>query len=73
MLAPGYLADVNVIDLDGLRLHGPEVVAEALGRHVYAAGNSVEPGATCGAFRGRAATVQPLLEKRGLLPVSADA
>jgi N-acyl-D-aspartate/D-glutamate deacylase len=28
VLAPGYLADVNVIDLDGLRLHGPEVVAD---------------------------------------------
>ncbi|MCB0960842.1 MAG: amidohydrolase family protein, partial [Acidimicrobiales bacterium] len=25
VLAPGYLADVNVIDFDNLRLHGPEV------------------------------------------------
>ena len=28
VLAPGYVADVNLIDLDGLRLHGPEVVAD---------------------------------------------
>ncbi len=28
VLAPGYLADVNVIDLDGLRLGVPEVVAD---------------------------------------------
>ncbi|MBR0898937.1 amidohydrolase family protein [Bradyrhizobium tropiciagri] len=26
LLAPGYVADVNVIDLDGLRLHAPTVV-----------------------------------------------
>jgi N-acyl-D-aspartate/D-glutamate deacylase len=28
VLAPGYVADVNVIDFEGLRLHGPEVVAD---------------------------------------------
>lgn len=42
-------------------------VAQRLLKHVYAAGNSVEPGAAYAAFRGRAPTVQPLLEKRGLL------
>jgi peptidyl-dipeptidase Dcp len=42
-------------------------VAERLLKHVYAAGNSVEPGASYAAFRGRPATVTPLLEKRGLL------
>jgi peptidyl-dipeptidase Dcp len=42
-------------------------VAARLKRHIYAAGNSVEPGATYTAFRGRPATVQPLLKKRGLL------
>ena len=26
VLAPGYRADVNVIDYDGLRLHDPEMV-----------------------------------------------
>ena len=42
-------------------------VAQRLLRHVYSAGNSVEPGAAYAAFRGREPTVQPLLEKRGLL------
>ena len=42
-------------------------VAERLKRHIYATGNSVEPGATYAAFRGRGPTVQPLLEKRGLV------
>jgi peptidyl-dipeptidase Dcp len=42
-------------------------VAARLKRHIYAAGNSVEPGAAFAAFRGRAPAVQPLLEKRGLL------
>ena len=41
--------------------------AERLRRHVYAAGNSVEPAATFAAFRGRPPTVEPLLKKRGLL------
>jgi peptidyl-dipeptidase Dcp len=42
-------------------------VAQRLLRHIYSTGNSVEPGAAYAAFRGRAPTVQPLLEKRGLL------
>jgi peptidyl-dipeptidase Dcp len=42
-------------------------VAERLRRHVYAAGDSVEPAATYEAFRGRAARIEPMLEKRGLL------
>jgi peptidyl-dipeptidase Dcp len=41
--------------------------AQALRRHIYASGNSVEPGAAYAAFRGRAPTVEPLLRKRGLL------
>ncbi|HRH89343.1 MAG TPA: M3 family metallopeptidase [Rubrivivax sp.] len=44
-------------------------VAERLRRHVYASGNSVEPGAAYAAFRGRAPQVGPLLRKRGLVPV----
>jgi len=43
------------------------VVAERLKRCIYAAGNSVEPGAAFAAFRGRAPAIEPLLEKRGLL------
>jgi peptidyl-dipeptidase Dcp len=42
-------------------------VAARLKRHIYSSGNSVEPGAAYQAFRGRAATVTPLLRKRGLL------
>jgi len=42
-------------------------VAQRLLHHIYAAGNSVEPGAAYAAFRGRPATVQPLLQKRGLM------
>ncbi|KPF50701.1 peptidase M3 [beta proteobacterium AAP121] len=42
-------------------------VAQALQRYIYSSGNSLEPGAAYAAFRGRAATVQPLLKKKGLL------
>ena len=42
-------------------------VAARLLRHVYGAGNSVEPGTAYRAFRGRDASVTPLLRKRGLL------
>jgi peptidyl-dipeptidase Dcp len=44
----------------------PQVAARLL-KHVYAAGDSVEPGATYAAFRGRAAKVEAMLDKRGLL------
>jgi peptidyl-dipeptidase Dcp len=46
-------------------------VAQALRRCIYAAGNSVEPGAAFAAFRGRAPTVTPLLKKRGFLEETA--
>ena len=42
-------------------------VAARLQRHIYAAGDSVEPGATYAAFRGRAPQLEPMLKKRGLL------
>ena len=42
-------------------------VAKRLLRFVYASGNSLEPGAAYIAFRGRAASVEPMLRKRGLL------
>jgi peptidyl-dipeptidase Dcp len=73
--AAGYYVYLwaEVLDADGYdAFHeagspfDPEV-AERLKRHVYASGNSVEPGAAYAAFRGRAPTVRPLLEKRGLL------
>jgi len=79
--ASGYYVYLwaEVLDADGygaFREAGSPfdpMVAEALRRHVYASGNSVEPGAAFAAFRGRPATVQPLLEKKGLVPVGADA
>ena len=46
-------------------------VAQALHRYIYSSGNSLEPGAAYAAFRGRPATVQPLLKKRGLLAEAA--
>jgi peptidyl-dipeptidase Dcp len=42
-------------------------VAGRLQRHIYAAGDSVEPGATYAAFRGRAPQIESMLRKRGLL------
>ena len=73
--AAGYYVYLwaEVLDADGYEAFveagspfAPEVAAR-LKQHVYSAGNSVEPQATYRAFRGRAATVQPLLRKRGLL------
>jgi peptidyl-dipeptidase Dcp len=48
-------------------------VAARLKRHIYASGNSVDPASAFAAFRGRAPTVQPLLNKRGLLPQAEPA
>ena len=42
-------------------------VAERLRRCIYAAGNSIEPGAAFRAFRGREPMVEPMLRQRGLL------
>jgi peptidyl-dipeptidase Dcp len=41
--------------------------AQRLLKHVYSAGNTVEPAKGFHAFRGRAARVEPMLRKRGLL------
>jgi peptidyl-dipeptidase Dcp len=73
--AAGYYVYLwaEVLDADGydaFREAGSPfdaAVAERLRRHIYAAGASVAPQDTYLAFRGRAAAVQPLLEKRGLL------
>ena len=42
-------------------------VAARLRTHIYSSGNSRAPADAYVTFRGRAATVQPLLLKRGLL------
>jgi peptidyl-dipeptidase Dcp len=43
-------------------------VAQALQRFIYGSGNSLEPRAAFVAFRGRAAQVEPMLRKKGLIP-----
>jgi len=73
--AAGYYVYLwaEVLDADGydafVEAGSPfdAAVAARLKRHVYSAGNSVEPGATYRAFRGRDAVVEPLLRKRGLI------
>ena len=76
--AAGYYVYLwaEVLDADGYGAFteagspfAPEVAAR-LRTHIYGSGNSVPPGDAFVAFRGRAATVQPLLRKRGLLPES---
>jgi len=42
-------------------------VAERLKRCIYSRGDSVEPGATYRAFRGRDARIEPMLRGRGLI------
>jgi peptidyl-dipeptidase Dcp len=42
-------------------------VARKLKQHIYAAGDSVAPQSTYEAFRGRPATIEPMLRDRGLL------
>jgi len=41
-------------------------VAQRVRRWIYASGNSVEPGAAYEAFRGRPASIEPMLRERGL-------
>jgi peptidyl-dipeptidase Dcp len=73
--AAGYYVYLwaEVLDADGYDAFNEAgspfdaTVADKLLRHIYAAGNSVEPGAAFAAFRGRPPTVQPLLRKKGLL------
>jgi peptidyl-dipeptidase Dcp len=48
-------------------------LARALRRYVYAAGNTLEPGAAYAAFRGRAPTIEPMLRQKGLLPAAEAA
>jgi peptidyl-dipeptidase Dcp len=73
--AAGYYVYLwaEVLDADGYNAFTEAgspfdaAVAERLRRHVYAAGDSVDPAATYRAFRGRDPSVQPLLVKRGLV------
>jgi peptidyl-dipeptidase Dcp len=45
--------------------------AERLHKYVYSAGNTIEPRDAYAAFRGRAAIVEPMLRKKGLLEATA--
>jgi peptidyl-dipeptidase Dcp len=74
--AAGYYVYLwaEVLDADGYGAFteagspfAPDVAAR-LRTHIYGSGNSVAPSEAYVAFRGRAATVEPLLRKRGLLP-----
>jgi len=42
-------------------------VASKLRRFIYSSGNSLEPSQAYASFRGRAASVEPMLRKKGLL------
>ena len=46
-------------------------VAKRLHQFIYSSGNSLEPGAAYRAFRGRDATVAPMLKQRGLVQSEA--
>jgi peptidyl-dipeptidase Dcp len=46
-------------------------VAQRLQQFIYSAGDSLEPKAAYRAFRGREATVEPMLRKKGLVPEGA--
>ncbi len=77
--AAGYYVYLwaEVLDADGyeafVEAGSPfdAAAAERLRRHVYAAGNSVDPNRAFEAFRGRAPQVGPLLKKRGLVEEAA--
>ncbi|MEF9943568.1 MAG: M3 family metallopeptidase, partial [Burkholderiaceae bacterium] len=73
--AAGYYVYLwaEVLDADGyeafVEAGSPfdSVTAQRLHRSIYAMGNTVDPAAAYRAFRGRDATVAPLLAKRGLI------
>ncbi|MGZ5891660.1 MAG: M3 family metallopeptidase [Caldimonas sp.] len=73
--AAGYYVYLwaEVLDADGFEAFVEAgnpfdaAVAKRLVRFIYSAGNSIEPGAAYRAFRGRAATPEPMLKQRGLV------
>ncbi|HNT37717.1 MAG TPA: M3 family metallopeptidase [Rubrivivax sp.] len=78
--AAGYYVYLwaEVLDADGFEAFreagdafAPQLAAR-LRRYVYGSGNSRDPAAAYAAFRGRAATVTPLLRKRGLIEGEAQ-
>ncbi|HET9023974.1 MAG TPA: M3 family metallopeptidase [Burkholderiaceae bacterium] len=81
---PGYAAGyyvymwAEVLDADGYDAFNEagdpfdSATAARLLKHVYSAGNRVEPRAAYRAFRGRDAVVEPMLAKRGLVDEGAQ-
>jgi peptidyl-dipeptidase Dcp len=85
LFASGYAAGyyvymwAEVLDADGYDAFveagdpfDPATAARLL-KHIYSTGNRVEPGAAYRAFRGRDASVEPMLAKRGLATDRATA
>lgn len=77
--AAGYYVYLwaEVLDADGFDAFAEAgdpfdpVVAQRLQQFIYGAGDSLEPRAAYRAFRGREATVEPMLRKKGLVPEGA--
>jgi peptidyl-dipeptidase Dcp len=73
--AAGYYVYLwaEVLDADGFDAFAEAgdpfdpAVAQRLQRFIYAAGNSIEPTEAYRSFRGRPATVEPMLRKKGLV------
>ena len=74
--AAGYYVYLwaEVLDADGFDAFAEAgnpfdpAVAQRLQQFIYSAGDSLEPRAAYRAFRGREATVEPMLRKKGLAP-----
>jgi peptidyl-dipeptidase Dcp len=77
--AAGYYVYLwaEVLDADGYEAFTEAgnpfdaAVAQRLHRFIYSSGNSLEPREAYRAFRGRDATVEPMLKQRGLLKQGA--
>lgn len=77
--AAGYYVYLwaEVLDADGFDAFAEAgnpfdpAVAQRLQQFIYSAGDSLEPRAAYRAFRGREATVDPMLRKKGLVPEGA--
>ncbi len=77
--AAGYYVYLwaEVLDADGFDAFAEAgnpfdpAVAQRLQQFIYSAGDSLEPRAAYRAFRGREATVEPMLRKKGLVPEGA--
>jgi peptidyl-dipeptidase Dcp len=74
--AAGYYVYLwaEVLDADGFDAFAEAgdpfdpAVAQRLRQFIYSSGDSIEPKAAYRAFRGREATVEPMLRKKGLVP-----